>query len=550
VTTADWRTYRLLVGLLGTLSERREVTGQIALDRAALGKLSVMLVVLGGLFSLWAMGRPQPSAFLMGSIAVSAFLLLPMLVSEAAEALMNPAEAFVLAHQPVRGGAYLAAKATHLAYAVARVVVSFNAIPAAAGLLLPGTKWYYPLTHLTATLLCGVFVALAICGLFGALFQVLPIARLKNAAQWVQLIVTTLFILGPQIRLPARFLTRWRLDLNDTLWSAVPTTWFTALGLVGQGSRPLLEWKIAGPAMLVSALLIGAGVRALSSRYMTRVVLLLRSRPARRPARGGHWLGDVARGLTGGPAGRAGFAFVGKMAARDWQFRRLMMQGPTLRLAVLLVPLAVRTGVGTPFGGRARVDVAAILPHLLGLSVLYVASVIDGTDRHRAAWTFLTSPMSRRPFARGVYLALWMAFVAAPFAILIGPTLWLWGIGDAVLFTVYGLAVTSAYLSAGLFAVRGLPFASPPKVRQASNAATAIGQLIVIGALVGIQALWILRSRQTTAVAAIVSAGAAYALGRRSVAALADRIDRDLVRLSPGRARMFTTISEADEPAT
>jgi len=60
----DRRQYRLLVRLFRDLSDRREMTGQLALDRAALGYLGLWLVVIGGLFSVMAVGGPTPRFFL------------------------------------------------------------------------------------------------------------------------------------------------------------------------------------------------------------------------------------------------------------------------------------------------------------------------------------------------------------------------------------------------------------------------------------------------------------------------------------------------------
>ena len=176
----DRRQYRLLVRLFRDLSDRREMTGQLGLDRAALGYLSIWLVVIGGFFSLMAAGGPTPRFFLGFNLAIGALILIPILVSDAADAFMNPAEAFVLAHQPIHGRTFIAAKATYIVYVACRVVVSLNVIPAFAGLTLAGNRWFYPIAHLTAAALAGVFLALFTCGLFGVLFQFVPIRRLRQ----------------------------------------------------------------------------------------------------------------------------------------------------------------------------------------------------------------------------------------------------------------------------------------------------------------------------------------------------------------------------------
>ncbi len=49
---------------------------------------------------------------------------------------MNPVEAHVLAHQPINGATYVAAKLTHLVRILLYLVPAMNAIPAFGGLLL------------------------------------------------------------------------------------------------------------------------------------------------------------------------------------------------------------------------------------------------------------------------------------------------------------------------------------------------------------------------------------------------------------------------------
>ena len=84
---------------------------------------------------------------------------------------MNPAEASVLAHRPIRGRTYAAAKLTYVFRAALMLALPLNLIPAFAGLLLPGTRWFYPLTHLAAAAVTGAFTALLACGGFGVLFR-------------------------------------------------------------------------------------------------------------------------------------------------------------------------------------------------------------------------------------------------------------------------------------------------------------------------------------------------------------------------------------------
>ena len=100
----DRRQFRLLLRLLSDLGARRELTSQLGLDQHAMLMSSGFGLLIGGLLGLMALGQPPARTYLMTVLGVSAFWLLPRLVSQAADAFMNPAEAAVLAHRPIHAG--------------------------------------------------------------------------------------------------------------------------------------------------------------------------------------------------------------------------------------------------------------------------------------------------------------------------------------------------------------------------------------------------------------------------------------------------------------
>jgi hypothetical protein len=543
----DRRQYRLLVSLFRELSARREMTGQLGLDRAALGHLGIWLVVIGGVVSLTAFTHPTPRFFLIFNLALSALFLIPILVSDAADAFMNPAEAFVLAHQPIHSRTFIAAKATYIVYVAARVVVSLNVIPAIAGMMLDGNRWFYPIAHLTAVSLAGVFLALFTCGLFGVLFRFVPIGKLRHAALWMQLIAATLpFLLNPAIQGVARVLRshpQLGFELDARYWSAVPLMWFVAVGLVGHAGRPELFLPIALPAMAISAVFIAFGARALSQDYMTRVVMLMRARRARRrgPAVGDR-LGTLVRRLSGKPSGRAAFAFVGKMAARDWQFRRFFLAGTIPLLAPIV--LSMRDGgLASPFAdGLAP---AHFLPHLIGLVVMAVCRILVHSDQYRAAWIFLTVPIgSVRAFARGIYLAIWVPCIALPHLGVVAIFSWYWGPGDAALFAAYSTAVASFYLAASLLRVQGLPFASAPVPTAPFEVLAGVILLLVAGLIVALQVLVFFRHALVTLAATGLFATLAYVISRVSLRAVQNVVTHNIDIIAAGPDRMFKGIGE------
>ena len=320
--------------------------------------------------------------------------------------------------------------------------------------------------------------------------------------------------------------------------------WFVAVGLIGHAGRPGLFLPIALPAMMFSAVFIVFGARSLSQDYMTRVVMLMRAtRPGRRGPSLGDRLGTLARRLSGQPSGRAAFAFVGKMAARDWQFRRFFLAGTI----PLLAPMALGLGDGALASPFARgLAPAHFVPHLIGLVVMAVCRILTHSDQYRAAWIFLTVPIgSVRAFARGIYLAIWVPCIALPHLGVVAVVSWYWGPGEAALFAAYSTAVASFYLAVSLLRIEGLPFASPPVATAPFEMLTGIIFLLVAGLFVALQVFVIFRHALVTLIATGLFASLAYATARVSLRAVQNIVTRHIEVIAAGPDRMFKGIGEA-----
>ncbi len=524
------RQYQLLVNLFESLGERKELFGSLGLDRHAMRLTALMLLLPGALFALMAFDASPLAVFNMRVLAFSSFVLLLLIVMEAANSFFNPGEAAVLAHQPIGNATYIAAKATYLVLVVLRAATALNGPAALAGLVKDEARWFYPITHLLAAWGAGLFVALLACAGFGVLFRLVPSARVRSVALWVQILVVMLpMFLDLGARAIRRVVTSVIPLAAGIDWSFVPVTWFNALAVAGQTAPAVpLRW----PALLglaISTVFIVYGVRALSAGYLTRIVGVMRSgRSRRRGARRSSTGGRLVRALTGRPSGQAAYAFLLPMMRRDWQFRRAAMQSGLLLL--FGGPAVILSGRGTPPFGADRLPLVGLLPEFLPLFTLAICSQLAFSDHFRARWIFATAPtVGRQGYVRGIYWALWLPFVALPFAAVLCFFGYYWGPGDAALFTVYGLAVASLLLAAQLLFVDGLPFGRPP---QAERSFVLLPFLIFGPVVIGIawilQGQFIFRSRWTTGLATVVFAALAVALGRFSLRVLDGRVRRDL----------------------
>ena len=538
----DRRQYQLLLTLFRQLSARRELTGRLGLDRRMLALASATYGVAGVILSLMVLAHLRASVFLGLCLALTTFFLIPSLIADAADAFMNPAEASLLAHLPIQSGAYVAAKATYVVNASVRVVLPLNSIPAVSGLLLSDTRWFYPVTHMIAVLLAGVFTAFLTCGLFGLLFRFVPIAKLRAAAMWTQIVTGIAIPLAPQL---FRFV-RFRPDVDARVWSALPLMWFDALGLVGQAGRPTLMWPIALPGMVLSAAFIAFGARSLSRDYLTRVVMMMRAQ--RRDTRGEARLNLMARFIrlvTGNPSGVAAFGFLIRMAVRDWHFRRFFLQTMVTLIVFSLIATFRKNGADSPFASEGLVP-AHFVPHVLGLALLTACSLLTQSDQSRAAWIFLTVPMGGlRAFVRGVFWSLWVPAVALPHLLLMAVAVWRWGLPATLAFLAYSAGVDSFYLSVSIAFVRGLPFATP--ARSAPSALMfplTITYFIVAGILIALQFFVLFHSMRAVVAAAIVFGAAAAVTAPFSLRTVEKNVMLNLDRLTAGSVRVFRGLDE------
>jgi hypothetical protein len=227
------------------------------------------------------------------------------------------------------------------------------------------------------------------------------------------------------------------------------------------------------------------------------------------------------------------------MCLRDWQFRRVFIQGNAM-LFLLPVLGAIRSG-GTESPFSSVFASAHLLPHLIGFAGLSACTLLTDSSQHRAAWVFTTVPAdSFRGFARGIYWGLWIPVIAVPHIVVAVVACWFWGAGQTLTFIGYSSALASLYLSGSVILIKGLPFAAQPRATPSAMALPMmIAFFLVAGLLVAIQYFVLFRHLTTVFGAAVVCGGSAVALATRSLNGLEQRLAWDADRLTAGPIRMF-----------
>jgi hypothetical protein len=514
----DPRRYWLLMDLFGALTDRREALNQLGRDKVSLKILTVFYGAFSLLISFGLLaGQAHPRTYLLAFLAMTMFVLFSVLLPETSTSLINPVEGLILAHQPINGATYTAAKLTHLLRILLYFVPAVNLLPAVAGLALQESRWYYPLEHMLAALLVGLLLALVGCGIFGWLIRFVPAARLRAAGQIAEFLPMLGFF---SFRYIDKFLGRLHLP-----------EWFTA------------HWEIqAGFGVAICGLAV-LGVRSLSGDYLVRVSSILQGRPADKKLPGKYrrsLIGRTVSLLFGGQASRAGFEYVRRMMVRDWQFRRGLIS---------LLPMVVITLAGLPAGLKIspfshRFSTMHLAPHFFGFLLFSICSALVYGRDYRGIWIFLIVPSGALgPFARGVHSALWLPVVVLPHLILLALSAWMWGVVDGFLFTAFSGALVSLYLGLELLLIHGVPFSQ--QLRRSAGAFLLPVMLMggfAAAALVGLQYFLLFPSRIAVAAAAIVFGSAAYIVTRRSVKSLEDTMRFNLGIVSSSATLLYQEV--------
>ena len=535
------RRYWILVDLFETLGKRQEVT-RMGSDAYSMRTLTIIWFVLSGVFGvLLAAFGVNAGVYLLAFLALTAFQLSMLLIPEIAEGLVNPVEGLILAHQPVNGATWLAAKLTHLIRIVVYVVAGVNVVPALVPLLRPSGEGFrplvYPILHLLAALGVGLVVGFLCCSLFGWLVRFIPIRRLKAAAAMVQ--VLPMFIgagvqfLGASGAL-VNDLQRWFMSIGP------PETWL-GIGNAVPGGFPALLGVTVFAFMTVAVV---PGLRALSVDHLIRVSSLMHSgagvgRRGRKRRKARPWIARFA----GGQAGRAGYEYLGSMMMRDWQFRKNMGLNAAYLIVILVVLLIAGREV-TPFSSEFAVT--HFLPHLIGLIVFISCLFLAYGNDYKAVWTFAIVPGSSfRPFVRGIHGGLWFLLVAGPNFVCFLVLAWSWGVTDALWVIAFSTAVASFYLAVGLRLIDGIPFGKQtPPARQVVTIAMTMIYLVVLTVAIGIQYLVFRSVVAVAAVTIMVSVGAWFL----TMATLGDFESRIRQSLNPGAARQFLAFVQPKTP--
>ena len=209
---------------------------------------------------------------------------------------------------------------------------------------------------------------------------------------------------------------------------------------------------------------------------------------------------------------------------------------------VLLTAGAIKLISADPFSGHFTPFHLA--PHLLGLDLIVLASMMAYGSDFKGAWVFQLAPVGVfHPFARGVHAFLWIAGALVPNLLLFAPLAWFWGVWHAALFTVFSVSAASVYLAFALRLIESVPFSRQPEVKRGAMALPLMMLVfLVAGIASAIQHFLIFRSPAAVLAAAALLGAAAWALTRWSLTALEANMRFSLGLISGESKLLYTEV--------
>jgi hypothetical protein len=379
-----YRVQKLLIQRGARIVQGRQRRGVFA-KASPFGLLCVFSCIYGLIFTTLLASARSP---LLGSavvLTVGGLFLFLVVITDHADALVNPREALALGAYPHDGRSFLLSKVAALGRMLA-IVGSFLFVPSAIASGFAWRSWLAPLAFLAGA--AGVVIAAPLLGLLlgAAIFRAGGRGAIDRLLPWLQGIfqIGYLFVVGGQrllklSQIPAT-------DLGALPW-LLPAFWFLApLEILEQGPGAAPLGRLALALGTVVFLLAGA-TRWLGTGLNER---LLEPPPAaRRPAK-------RRRALVGGGSEQARLFSILRVHLRsDWRTRSEFLLIPLMGAFMILFYFRGIAGPAAFHGATTF-----IYSFMLVLS----GDVLTRSTCPESLWWILSAPIDRARFSWGTLL--------------------------------------------------------------------------------------------------------------------------------------------------
>ena len=437
------------------------------------------------LFSLVLFMRVNVAFFALANLALTLLLVFSALVVEFHEAVLDPADAQILGHRPIRAATYAAARGSTLLAYVALMTATLSIFPAVLGAVLRDSSFGFLIAYPIAAALTGLAAAAVVVLLYLVFQGERWMSATRQVLAWTQIIGVMVAFYGGQLMLRngAGSIEHFAAVPPSWVWMlpVAPLARFVAAAAAGDGATMLAH--LGGSVAVVAVLSAWAGYR-LTVRWsqLSRRPTAASAQDATLPVPPKQRVAWPWRGLMADRSELAGFWLARLIARRDTDLAARAW--PQLGTAVALVAVGYLTGQLADPWRATGVQTALVLAvaTLVASSVPALLVHLGSSCHYQASWLLASAPVRRRSVNRGARLALYPAFVLPLlFAIFVVFALSFRRVDTAALECLWVLMVVEAVSAiAARDLMVDLPFARPV-VRGAS-----MGKASLYGAFAGL----------------------------------------------------------------
>lgn len=427
----------------------------------------IYYLILGIFLALF--NASTSSVFLGVSVTVSGliFLLGGVILIEYNHILISPDDYPILGYMPVGSRTYFLAKLANMLLYVLSFAILLGGPTVLVHTLKEGFQPLRGVLTFLAVLSAGIFISLAVVGLYGQLMRVISPRRLHSVLSYLQFTISFV-IYGGYIFLPdllKNFAAE--VQITKTFWLLLlPSTWFAAIAEFGYYPPTTDVWLGLACAVLSISLLTRTIFSHLSLEYAQRIAILLdrgnglktAKSPANRRLR-------LPLQLFRSPANRIVSKLIVAQFRYDNKFKLSIMG--ILPLLFFYFYVGLREGaLPDPFiEGAAGIENFLVFFFAILMLPLIFKQNLDSSDAYQASWLFFAAPIS---LSRLVLAARNLLFMLASIpAIIVVLGIFLYYFENPVHAVLH--AMTIAFLSFNFLQLvyllnPRLPF-SEPKVR-------------------------------------------------------------------------------------
>jgi len=428
---ADWDHFRALLrisiqidfrGSWGREGHRRRLSPIL--------RSMIFYVIMGGSLAGSLVSRTTPFLFSLLTLAYSMVMMAFGVILEFGNAIINPDDADVLVHRPIRSRTYFLAKLGNLLFYVLLMGTALCLLPSLLGIWVPGCGWTFPMAFFPMAVVANLATACFVVLIYTGLLRVLHYERFRDVLAYLQMgLAFVIFFSYQFIPRMGREFIQMGTDVSGAWLLITPPAWFAGGVQILLGAQRSIDIQLLLIGVVVTLFLALFSFRRISLQYASQIAEqrtvsgskkkgTVGGGKVRREGWVGRWVGRLLRS----PEAVAGFQLTSKLMQRDRSVKMGIYPVFGIPLAVLLLAVLENELMDPfahgPFSGQDKVS--AVVVFFVFFMIYFFLMGMTYSREWEAAWVYHATPIgSPGRFYRGVKMAILLRLMV-PFFVVLG----------------------------------------------------------------------------------------------------------------------------------